>query len=165
MEGHQKGLELVAPFLTKPQINELCSGRLWEEYKERRMRLFQAQLKRALWRQRQYARQSGSLETRRVEGVGCHKGKVDEFLHALFQRRYGLDCWQDPDFRKDCYKKTPEIRVPEPARRVLVNGFRPAGMVPGENPGTATLESKNGASDRVPRGVKVAHETPARASQ
>lgn len=161
MEACQKGLELVAPFLTNSQITELCSGRLWEEYKERRMRLFHAQLKRALWRQRQYAIRSAGQERRHVEGLGVHKTKTDEFLHALMQRRYGLQCWQDPDFQKDCYKKTPEIRVPVPAPRVLINGFRAAGMVPGENPGTVTLESGNGAFNRVPHGVDVAHETPA----
>lgn len=155
MEGNQMGLELVAPFLTKPEINELCSGRRWEEYKERRMRMYRAQLKCALWRQSQYARQTAGLETRYVDGLGAHKMKVDDFLHALMRRRYGENCWQDPDFQKDCYKKTPEIRVPTPARRVLINGFRAqpergAGMVPGENPRTA------GAS-----ALTAAHETPA----
>ena len=118
-------LEIMAPLLDKAQVNELCSGRLYSEYRERRMQLFRRQLERALWEQKQIARENAQRETRFVNGLGQHKMCIHPFLKELMRRRYGDQCWQDPDFEKDTWRKSPELRVPAPkSRHLVVNGFK-----------------------------------------
>lgn len=126
MEGKPTGaLELMAPFLSKKEVNELCSGRLYQEYRERKMQLFRWQLARALWEQRQIARENAGRETRFVDGLGQHKMCVHPFLRKLMERRHGEGCWKDSAFEKDTWRKSPELRVPSPAPRyVMVDGFR-----------------------------------------
>ncbi len=129
MEGEPtSALELMAPFLSKAEVNELCSGRLYEDYRTRRMKYFRWQLERALWEQRQMGRENAKREMRFVDGLGQHKMCIHPFLKELMRRRYGDDCWRDPDFERDTWKKSPEIRVPSPAPRFhRVNGFKKEG--------------------------------------
>src|SRR4030095_4151060 len=126
MEGEPtSALELMAPFLSKSQINELCSGRLYEDYRRRKLEYCRWQLERALYAQRQLAIENSKREMRFVDGAGQHRMSVDPFLHELMRRRYGEKCWQDPDFKNDCWKKSPELRVPTPKpRHLMVHGFK-----------------------------------------
>ena len=164
-----RALGLMAPFLTKSQVTELCSGRLYEEYRTRKMQLFRWELERALWEQRQIARENAGRETRFVDGLGQHKMCIHPFLRELMRRRYGDDCWKDSDFEKDTWRKSPELRVPSPAPRFFpVNGFknsrasREGGAGDGArgNPATAA----GAPADRQalqPLGAGSAHEIPA----
>jgi len=168
MEGKPtRELELMAPFLTKSQVTELCSGRLYEAYRERKMQFYRWQLECALWEQRQMARENWQRETRFVDGLGQHKMCVHPFLKEVMRRRHGADCWKDSDFEKDTWKKSPELRVPAPPRRFFpVNGFGAGNGARGE-PATAALGDSSKASLQTGpenpgrRVVVTAHETPA----
>jgi hypothetical protein len=166
MEGEPTGaLELMAPFLSRSEINELCSGRLYEGYRKRKLEVYRRQLEFAIHAQKQTAIESSRRETRFVNGVGQHKMVIDPFLHGLMRRRYGEDCWQDPDFVKDCWKKTPELRVPSPPRRFHpVNGFKDCGAGDGArgDPVTAVDEAaRQQTSVASVKSAGSAHEIPA----
>ena len=170
MEGEPTGaLELMAPFLSRSEINELCSGRLYEGYRKRKLEVYRRQLEFAIHAQKQTAIESSRRETRFVNGVGQHKMVIDPFLHGLMRRRYGEDCWQDPDFVKDCWKKTPELRVPSPKPRYLmVNGFKQtttdlcgAGDGARGDPATAVDEAACQQTGAASVSAGSAHEIPA----
>lgn len=150
MDANQMGLELVAPFLSRREVNELCSGRLWEEYRRRKMEIYRWRWARAVWRQRQIAKEMRNYQGRFVDGVGQLKATIDPEYRKAVEILNGHE-FKDPDFRRAALKSIPELRMPAPPPRLRVNGFRSGGMVPGENPGTAAK-----------LGVETsAHETPA----
>jgi|SRR5215831_4114775 len=125
-QSEQRALEIVAPFLKRDELNELCSGRCFSEYRERRKQFQRARLHHAIAQQKALGRFNAQRETRAI-GDGAIRwvmSLVPE-LEMACRQIYGEQCWQDPDFKKDTYKKTPEVRVPEPKRRAWpVNGFR-----------------------------------------
>ena len=124
-EGETQALELMAPFLPHAVVTELCSGRRWEDYRRRKLELLRVGWARAFRRQQRIAIEMQNRDTRFVNGIGQHKAIVDPLLHAMCRLKYGENCWNDPDFRRDTYKKTPEIRMPAPKPKFIqVNGFR-----------------------------------------
>jgi len=120
-----ESLEILAPFMPQAVVNELCSGRVFEEYRRRRLERFRAATQRAIWEQRQMAKEMAQVETRFVNGIGQHRMVVHPLLHAIAEKKWGRGCWRDPGFRNHTLKHSPELRVPAPAPRfVQVNGFR-----------------------------------------
>jgi hypothetical protein len=116
----------AAPFLPRAIVNELCSGRCFNEYKERRTEMLRQGIHRAIERQRWLGYINSKRETRAIGGGAVrHVMSVAPELEMACRLKYGRQCWQDPDFRRDTYKKTPEVRVPDPPRRSFpVNGFK-----------------------------------------
>jgi hypothetical protein len=118
-------VEILAPLLEKPVVNELCSGRKWEDYRARKLELLRARIARAWQRQRILAQWQQQRETRFVDGVGQHKAVVDEELVAFTRAKYGRHAFHDPDQLNYILKQHPELRVPAPKPRYLmVNGFK-----------------------------------------
>jgi len=125
IEGKTETLEILAPLMPATVVNELCSGRVFEEYRRRRLERFKAATHRAIWEQQQMALEMAQTETRFVNGIGQHRMIVHPLLHAIAERKWGRGCWQDKSFRKHTLDKSPELRVPAPPRRFIqVNGFR-----------------------------------------
>jgi hypothetical protein len=123
--GPMEVVEILAPLLDKPIVNELCSGRKWEDYRKRKLELLRWRIARAWWRQRRLARWQQGRETRFVDGVGQHKAVVDEELAAFTKAKYGRTAFHDPDHLNYILKVHPELRVPTPAPRYhMVNGFK-----------------------------------------
>ena len=123
MEGESeetRTLEILAPFLSREMLVELCSGRRWQTYKERRKEWMRWRRARAMWAQKQIAREMAQYQTRYVDGLGQLKMVVDPELRAIAEIDYGKGCWNDPDFKTDTYKKTPEVRVPIPKSKFIV---------------------------------------------
>jgi len=121
----EDSLEIVAPFLRNDVLTELCSGRHFIDYRERKIQKLREGTARAMQRQRLIASFNAGIEAREVGGFRrtmC----IDPLLYMAAREKYGPKCWRDPDFRKHTLKHTPEVRVPEPATRgaVAVNGFR-----------------------------------------
>jgi hypothetical protein len=123
------------------------------------MEMFRWQLELALWRQRGIAQENAQREMRWVDGLGQHKISIDPFLQGVMRRRYGEECWKDPDFVSDCLKKTPELRAPRPAQRFIpIDGFRArSGAGNGARANPATVVVCSDAS----QGIPSAHEIPA----
>lgn len=120
-----ESLEILAPFMPRSVVNELCSGRVFEEYRRRRLAMFRAATLRAIWEQKQMAQEMAGRETRFVDGLGQHKMIVHPLLQAIAEKKWGKGCWQDKGFQNHTLKHSPELRVPKPApRSILVNGFR-----------------------------------------
>ena len=119
-------LEALAPFTPGSVINELCSGRYFMEYRERRLQILREQMHRAVRRQQFLGAINAGRETRVIGGGAIrHKLCIDDEIEFRFRQQYGRHCWQDPDFVKDTWKKSPEVRIPEPRRRSFpVNGFK-----------------------------------------
>lgn len=154
-------LEIMAPFLPKAVVNELCSGRKWEDYRKRKLELLRWRIARAWWRQRRLAERERQKETRFVDGIGQRKAVVDEELFAFTREKYGRLAFHDPDHLNYILKEHPELRVPTPKPRYLmVNGFRDATRNSGAgngaraNPGTAVSAERQ-------IGAGSAHEIPA----
>jgi hypothetical protein len=167
--GPRETLEVLAPLLPKQVVNELCSGRKWEDYRARKLELLRWRIARAWWRQRQIAKEEQGKETRFVDGIGQRKARVDEELVGFTRAKFGRHAFHDPDHLNYILKEHPELRVPTPKPRYLmVNGFKnlgaggSAGCGARANPATAA----NGAqADRQARrrssGAGSAHEIPA----
>jgi len=159
--GEILNLELVAPFLPKVIVNELCSGRKWADYRARKLDLLRARIARAWQRQRVLAeREKQFTRPKFVDGAGQRKAVIDEELFAFTRAKYGRLAFHDPDHLNFILKEHPELRAPTPPPRYLmVNGFRDrhrecgAGHGARANPVTAI-----GASNREPGS---AHEIPA----
>ena len=118
-------LELMAPFLPKAVINELCSGRKYIPYLERKRQRRLWAIECAWWRQRQIAREVRQREYRYVDGLGQLKAIVDPVLEAGTRDIYGRHSFHDPDHLNYILKEHPELRVPTPQPRfVMVNGFK-----------------------------------------
>lgn len=119
-------LEVVAPFLPREQVVELCSGRrALDAWREEKLKRHRWRYHLAVWRQRQIAKRNARREMRFVDGTGAHVLTIDDHLAALCRQRYGMKCLQDPEFRRRLARDHPEVRVPSPARRLHpVNGFR-----------------------------------------
>jgi hypothetical protein len=123
--GAMETLELLAPFLTKPVVNELCSGRKWEDYRARKLELLRWRIARAWWRQQRLAERERHSQPRFVDGIGQRKAVVDEELVAFTRAKYGRHSFHDPDHLNFILKEHPELRVPTPKPRyVMVNGFK-----------------------------------------
>ncbi len=133
MEGEPtRALELMAPLLTRREVNEFCSGRNYEEYQRRKMRIFRWRWARAVWRQRQIAKEIQSWQTRHVDGLGQRKACIDPEFQKLLEF-VNRESWSDPDFKRACLAQIPELRVPAPAKRFHhVNGFRHGNGAQGE---------------------------------
>lgn len=124
-EQTQETLEILAPFMSSAVLNELCSGRQYVEYRERKLDDLRAQMQRSIWIQRNIiARQLAMSTPRRVDGFRW-LGTIEDKIHFEATQKYGRKCWKDPDFLKHTFKHTPEARAPQaPAPFVVVNGFR-----------------------------------------
>ena len=120
-----RSLEILAPFLPREQVVELCSGRrALEHWREEKIKRHRWRYHIAMWRQRQIAKRNAARQMRFVDGTGAHILTVDDHLAALCRERYGSSCLQDPDFRRRLARDHPEVRVPSPPRRLHpVNGF------------------------------------------
>ena len=166
--GPRETLEILAPFLTKPVVNELCSGRLWADYRARKLELRRWKIARAWWRQRRLAERERQRETRFVDGIGQRKAVVDEELVGLTREKYGRLSFHDPDHLNFILREHPELRVPAPKPRYLmVNGFRDAIGISGAgfgaraNPATAGSGVCRQTSAAPKLGAGSAHEIPA----
>jgi hypothetical protein len=123
--GPMETLEVLAPLLTKPLVNELCSGRKWEDYRKRKLELFRWRIARAWWRQRRLAERERHSQPRFVDGIGQRKAVVDEELFAFTRSKYGRLAFHDPDHLNYILKEHPELRAPTPKSRYhMVDGFR-----------------------------------------
>jgi hypothetical protein len=123
--GPMETLEILAPLLEKPIVNELCSGRKWEDYRKRKLDLLRWRIARAWWRQRRLAERERHSQPRFVDGVGQRKAVIDEELAAFTRAKYGRTAFHDPDHLNFILKEHPELRAPTPAPRYhMVNGFR-----------------------------------------
>ena len=123
--GPMETVEVLAPLLDKPIVNELCSGRKWEDYRKRKLELLRYRIARAWWRQRRLAEREKYSQPRFVDGIGQRKAVVDEELVAFTRSKYGRDAFHDPDHLNFILKEHPELRAPTPAPRYhMVNGFR-----------------------------------------
>lgn len=154
MTEDEKALELavISPDFTRTEVNELCSGRRYEEWRRARFRYLFWRAELAIRRQWQWHQNARNREMRFVDGVGQHTAHIeDEFFSVAMRLWYGRDAWSNKDKREFIYRKFPFLRVPAPAPRIRVNGFRAAGMVPGESPRTVRRFGVN----------RAAHETPA----
>jgi hypothetical protein len=170
--GPTETLELMAPFLTREVVNELCSGRKYADYRARKLELLRKRIARAWWRQRQLARREQGKETRFVDGIGQRKATGDEELVAFTRAKYGRHAFHDPDHLNYILREHPEFRVPVPKPRYLVvNGFRDspssartcgAGDGARANPATAVGGACRQTGAAHPLGS--AHEIPAPAS-
>jgi hypothetical protein len=127
MTEDEKALELavIAPELSHSQINELCSGRRYEDYRKAKIRRLLRQAECAIRRQTQTHERFRQVETKFVDGPGQHMAQIDEFLYHAMRIMYGGDCWRDKDKREFIYRKFPFLRLPAPKPRFIpVNGFR-----------------------------------------
>ena len=123
-ESSTETLEILAPFMPRAVVIELCSGRHLEEYKRRKIEMLQNGAHRAIWMQRQMGRENAGRETRALDGIR-HRATIDPMIYGMARQKYGEDCWQDKDFREHTYKRSPELMVPDPPRRSFpVNGFK-----------------------------------------
>jgi|SRR5215475_6615669 len=159
--GEIQTLELMAPFLPKAIVNELCSGRKWADYRERKLDMLRARIARAWQRQRVLVeREKQFTRPKFVDGAGQRKAVIDEELFMFTRAKYGRLAFHDPDHLNFILKEHPELRAPSPPPRYLmVNGFRDrhrcgAGDGARANPATAP-----GASEQI--GPGSAHEIPA----
>jgi len=131
-------LEIVAPFLPRNVLIELCAGRCFDEYRRRRLDRLRQQRMRGLEIQRQMGRENAQREMRFVDGIGQHIATIEPQIYHAAELRYGKGCWKDPDFRNHTLKRSPELRVPAPAPRFIpVNGFRAS---------TPDVDASDGAS-------------------
>jgi hypothetical protein len=147
-------LEILAPFLSKSVLNELCSGRHWAEYRERRIQVLQGQVQFGIFAQNRIARYTSRCSTRFVEGLGQWKACIDPDLYFAARAKYGEDCWKDKDFLNDTLKKTPECRVPAPAPRLhRVQGFKKSRHL--DRPISAPA---NGAAGDPPTAFRGGHD-------
>lgn len=125
IESDAQQLEIIAPFLSRAVLNELCSGRCFEEYRRRRLERLRAKRMHGLWIQRQMGLENAQRETRFVDGLGQHIATIDPEIYGATELRYGAGCWRDKSFLKHTLDRSPELRVPAPAPRFIqVNGFR-----------------------------------------
>jgi hypothetical protein len=125
VNGETAMLELVAPFLSKPLVNELCSGRKWEDYRKRKLELLRWRIACAWWRQRRMAEEVRQKEYRFVDGLGQLKAIGDPVLVGLTRSKYRRLAFHDPDNLDFILKEHPEFRVPVPKPRYLmVNGLK-----------------------------------------
>ena len=126
MDPTIESIELLAPFLPREQIIELCSGRkALEAWRQEKINRHRWRYQVAWWRQRQMARRNAGRQMRFVDGLGAHRITIDDELAAWCRLRYGRQCLSDPDFRARLEKDHPEVRVPSPPRRLHhVNGLK-----------------------------------------
>jgi hypothetical protein len=119
-------IELLAPFLPREEMIELCSGRkAFAAWRDAKLNLYRWRMAHAYWEQRQIARANSQREMRFVNGAGYHRLSINPVLHAAAKLRYGEHIWKEPDFRRRVERDHPEMRVPCPARRFHpVNGFK-----------------------------------------
>lgn len=89
----------------------------------------QADMAKAKRRQERVAAKQGEAHPMRTEGSGIKTMQVDPvlFFNAKEQNEkvYGSDvnCWDDPEFRRDMTKRHPEIKVRTVSRNVMVGGY------------------------------------------
>jgi hypothetical protein len=156
----EQTLDLIAPFMPRDVMVELCSGRRFNDYRERKLEYLRWQTYQAIQRQKAIGRLNAQCQTRTIGGGAIRwKMCVDDHLEAQARFKYGRQCWQDPDFLKDTWKKTPEVRVPDPPRRSFpVNGFRNTarGLVRSE-----TCDSGKPPDGGTSRTRTAVHEIPA----
>jgi hypothetical protein len=124
-ESMAERLEFFAPLMPRAVVNELCSGRHMQEYRTRKLAWFRALTYQAIWEQQQMHREVRERETRFADGLGQHRMIVHPRLHAIAEAKWGRGCWSDKSFRNHTLERSPELRVPTPARRLFpVNGFK-----------------------------------------
>jgi hypothetical protein len=125
---NQEHLEIIAPFLPRDVLTELCSGRHFEDYKKARIERARVDAQKAIKRQEVLGLQQQAMEKRilKVNGMEIrHTAEIDTELYVAMQHQYGYDCWKDKGFREDMMKKNPAMRVPEPVRKTwAVNGLK-----------------------------------------
>jgi hypothetical protein len=121
----EETLDIIAPFLSSAQVNELCSGRLHAEYRERRRQLQLAAVHRGIEIQRRViAPQLARSKPREIGGFRWIATFTEEIEYSS-KKKYGRGCFGDPDWMKHTLKNTPEARAPKmPCPFVVVQGFR-----------------------------------------
>ena len=121
-----QAIEDLGPLLERAVLNELCSGRCFEDYRKEKLARLRARRVAAFRRQQAIAKFNQGCQTRFVEGMGQWLGTIDpEIYFGQICNTGREDCWSDPDFRKDMFKKNEFLRAPRPAPKfVVVDGFR-----------------------------------------
>ena len=128
-------LEIMAPLLPKTIVNELCSGRKYIPYLERKRQLRLWRIECAWWRQRRMAEEIRQTEYQFVDGLGQRKAIVDPVIEYETGNKYGRHSWHDADHLDFILKRHPELRVPSPKPRFhMVNGFKKENLT-GDNRG------------------------------
>jgi hypothetical protein len=126
MDETIESIEILAPFLPREQVIELCSGRkALQAWRDAKLNLYRQRMAHAYRMQNHIAAAQAGREMRFVDGPGRHRLSIDPVLHRAAELRYGDGCWQDKHFRSRVERDHPEMRVPCPSRRLHpVNGFR-----------------------------------------
>ena len=68
----------------------------------------------------QAAAARGNQDRQHVDGLGECRVSVSPQLYHDAQRRYGRECWQDPDFVKKAQRDHPETRVKSRSGKTMV---------------------------------------------
>jgi hypothetical protein len=126
MDETIRSIEILAPYLPREHLIELCSGRrafaAWREAKKRDARI---RYQRACQEQIQLARRNADREMRFVDGAGYHRLSMTEYFEMKARLRYGHGIFHDKAFVRRVERDHPEMRVPRPPRRFHpVNGFK-----------------------------------------
>jgi hypothetical protein len=126
MENETRRLELVAPFLPREQVIELCSGRralaAWREKKVQEARV---RYEVAMRRQLALGRRNQERQMRYVEGAGYHRLTLDDEMEMRLRLTYGRHWFQDKKLVRRLEQDHPEVCVPRPPRKFHhVNGFK-----------------------------------------
>jgi len=121
----EETLDIIAPFMPRAVMTELCSGRLYQDYRERKREQQLAAVNYGIWYQQNViAPVLAKSASRSVDGFRW-LGTIAEELSQSARTKYGRDCWNDPDFVRHTFKHTPEARAPKAAPRfVVVDGLR-----------------------------------------
>lgn len=121
----EETVELIAPFLPRAIVNELCSGRMHADYRERKLDLQRILVGQAIdYQKRVIAPMLARSKPRELGGFRW-VGTFADHLAASARGKYGRNCFSDPDFLKHTLKHTPEARAPKPeCPFIVVPGLR-----------------------------------------
>jgi hypothetical protein len=119
-------IEILAPFLSRAVITELCSGRkALSAWREKKLQEARIRYELAMRRQLELGRRNQQREMRFVDGPGYHRLTLDEELEMRVRTTYGRTWFQDKKLVRRLEQDHPEVCVPRPPRRFHhVNGFK-----------------------------------------
>jgi hypothetical protein len=119
-------IELLAPFLPREEMIELCSGRkALQAWREKKIKEARYRYELACRRQLEIGRRNQAREMRFVDGPGYHRLSLDDDWEMRLRLYYGRHWFQDKKLVRRLERDHPEVCVPRPPRRLhAVNGFR-----------------------------------------
>ena len=104
---HQIGLH--DPIVIDWVLHSRCAeAQEWRDY-IREFKIWQQE--QAIERQRELRKVAVAEEEQKKKGEVRRIAVVDPVINDDWTKRYGLGCWNDPDWVKDTRKKAPEVFV------------------------------------------------------